>query len=426
MFINSKSVTGFKIGLIICLFSMCVHAMSAETRFSGFANIGLTYSDSHELKYRSSIINNAHSALSLKPDTLLGLQVNHSFSQNLDAVGQIILQDRSNNEFSSYLELAFLRYQIDRNWSVKAGRFSTNSYLFTDYRYVGQAIPWVRPPVEMYSTVGALGNMNGLKVNYIMDTSFGTANVGLSHGSTIFKNKSGIDAFKIQYEKITAFNLELQATQWRAQLAYLTATLGDIQFDDKEMVLGLPSAVPSIFAPFAQQIATNLVPTGEDLTYLSIGGQYSHNNVDYIIEWADYKSEFLAASSARFGYATVVWNVDEFSPYVTLGVYKRKDDTPEVLDYALAEQLLPSFAFEQLVSLSFDSNEFARNASIDQSSVSVGVKWELTFDWTIKAQVDHYRMNQLGSALFEVQSGMLTPNEKLSFNVFNLNFSTTF
>ncbi|MBF7074407.1 porin [Glaciecola sp. MH2013] len=425
MFISSTKTTASLLCALLSLSLGFSKAASAEYSFNGFANLGVTYSDSEQLAYRSSLLNNGREDLSLIPDTLVGLQSNYRFNDKFDAVGQIILQDRDNTSLTNFVELAFVRFQANRNWAFKIGRFSTNSYLFTDYRYVGHLLNRVRPPLEMYSAAGSLGNMDGLHASYTMDVDWGAIKFSGAYGQSSFNDTLNGGEVTVDYTELSSLNIEFQSTEWRFHMAYLTAVMDNFDSPDLDGIRNLDQLVPAIFVPFALELKNNLIPDGKRITYVSVGGQYSFDSFDLIAEYSDYEGEWALAASAKSGYVSLAYPIKRFTPFITAAFYDRQMQ-PEIIDYANAQAVLPDFAFQQLVAISAGANEAIRGGSIDQNSISVGIKWDFSDAWAVKAQVDHFDIGEFGSGFFSVQEGLLTPAEKLSYNVFSLNFTTTF
>lgn len=394
-------------------------------RFSGFVNLGLTYSNSDEFEFRNTILNNAQDGLTFTADSLLGLQVNARLNEKFDAVGQVVLQDRRDTSATNYLQLAFLRYQFDRNFSLKAGRFSTPSYLFTDFRYVGHALTWVRPPLEMYSVVGSIGNMDGIQGNFVTDVDFGVIKLGLSYGSTRYEKDENSGDFRFTYKDLTGINLELQSTNWRAQAVMLTTVYDNIIFPGIAETRVAADFVPAPLQQVTQQIVNGLIPEGTRVTYLSLGGAYEHNGFELIGEIADFRSDWVLASDSIFGYLSASYNIDTLTPYITFG-FQNRGEEPGIIDYDALQQVLPDAAFQQLVLLTAPSNESVRSTSTDQKSISLGLRWDFSDSWSFKTQFDHYKIAEFGSNLFGVKPGLQTPAQKLNYNVFNLSLTTTF
>ncbi len=398
---------------------------ATEVEFSGFTNLNVTYSSGDTLSFRSSLLNQGRQGVSFAPDSILGLQANIHFNHQFDFVGQIIVQDRTDSNVSNYLEQAFLRYQINRNWSAKIGRLSTNSYLFTDYRYVGHLLNWVRPPVEMYSTAGSLGNMDGAQISYTKEVSFGAVKLAYAYGNSVLHNDQGNGDISFKYDGLSAFNVEFQATDWRLHGAYLSAKLDNFVNPDLNTIEQIEQVVPPVFLPYAQELIFNLVPDGRTVSYASVGGQYNFEQLELIAELSDYDSDWLLAGGSRSGYVTAAYRINNIIPYTTLAFYNGKTE-PEVIDYDAAQNQLPALAFSQLLALTRESNEAVRNAAVDQDSISLGLRWEYHPQWSLKFQFDHYRIKPFGSGLFAVNSNQVTPDKDLAYNVISLGLTTTF
>jgi len=83
-------------------------------------------------------------------DTIAGLQFDYKLDDQLSAVVQ--LQAEGRDEFNVDTSWAFLRYKLGPSTTVRAGRMVAPLYLYADSIDVGYTYPWVRPPIEMYST----------------------------------------------------------------------------------------------------------------------------------------------------------------------------------------------------------------------------------------------------------------------------------
>ena len=414
------------LGIVFCLYTLTTSlAKASDTKFTGFASFGLTYAKSDEFEFRSSLINSPREGLSWQADTIVGLQMNSRLDEKFDFVGQVILQDRNDYAVTNLLELAFIRYQMNRNWSARVGRFSTNSYLLTDYRYVRHVQAWVRPPLEMYSQTGSLGNMNGLQINYVKDVNFGTLKVSGSIGRSEFRNDRDDGKFRITYQDINSLTIELQTSQWRVQAAHITAILDDLIFTGVEEVRNLDLTIPLIFRPLAFEIQSTLLPEGARASYSSVGAIYQGDELEFIAEIADYDSQWAMSQSSKQGYVSLAYRFDDFIAFITASFVNRKK-FPQIIDFEQAEQDFPPALYEQVLLLSADADNILRSSSIDQDSISIGLRWDINLDWALKLQFDHNRINDSGSGLFSLLGDANAPREKRRFNVVNLSLTTTF
>jgi hypothetical protein len=418
----------FPIGtlLVLIISLLCTPSSSANTdvRFSGFANIHATYSDNDELGFRSQIVNSSRDGVSLAPDSVLGLQANIKFNSDWDAVGQVIVQDRFDAHFSNLLELAFIRYSLNRNTQIKVGRFSTQSYLFTDFRYVGHAASWTRPPVEMYSQIGSLGNMDGINLNYRYSIGDSLAKVNLAYGQSDIRNDESAGKFRSQYKKLATINFEIQGDDWRVQSAYMSARLGGIIFPNSDLIRASLSQSPPILQPFYQSISDAFLPEDEPVSYFSIGGRYMFDNWELLAEYGDYSSDFALSRGTRSGYVSAGYYINDFVPYVIFAKNKNKN-VDDIIDIEALQNVLPPQLVGLLIPEATLVNQTASNNHVDQESISVGLRWDINSAYAFKIEINHYRLGDSGSGLFSFASAG-EPNPAQSFNVISAGFTTTF
>lgn len=56
-------------------------------------------------------------------------------------------RDRLDNTFENSVEWAFLKGRLFPKLIVRAGRLGVDVFMLSEYRNIGFAYPWVRPPV---------------------------------------------------------------------------------------------------------------------------------------------------------------------------------------------------------------------------------------------------------------------------------------
>ena len=65
----------------------------------------------------------------------------------------LISEQRLDNTYRPRVEWANLKYQVTPELALRVGRIALPMFLTADYRKVGYAYPWVRPPVEGYGSL---------------------------------------------------------------------------------------------------------------------------------------------------------------------------------------------------------------------------------------------------------------------------------
>ncbi|MGP8304598.1 hypothetical protein [Vibrio sp. YIC-376] len=116
--------------------------------FRGFGSLSAAYSDSATLGFRRDITQEGKTReLSLSQDSLIGLQTDTQFTDALKASVQIVGKDRVNNSLDEALIWAYVSYDFNNAWNVRAGRIGSDLTLIGDVGNISYAYDWVRPPI---------------------------------------------------------------------------------------------------------------------------------------------------------------------------------------------------------------------------------------------------------------------------------------
>lgn len=144
--------------LVIIGFALFTSFSSAETTeagdesawsVSGFGSLSVGQLDTDQASYRGY-----SNELSLKPDSLLGLQVSYQFTDELSATVQGTVKD-NNKDYSDYnddiINWAFLTWLPNDNLTLKAGRMRAPFLAYSDVNDISYAYPWITLPKQSYS-----------------------------------------------------------------------------------------------------------------------------------------------------------------------------------------------------------------------------------------------------------------------------------
>src|SRR6202167_5315169 len=162
--------------------------------FNGFGTLGVVHSSEHDADFTSTIFkpNGAGYSHDWSPDvdTLIGAQVIARFTPRLSAMLQVISQQNYNNTYTPHVEWANIKYELTPDASIRVGRTCLAALLLSDTHNIGYAIPWVRPPLELYSLV-PIDTSDGIDASYrwhignVVQTFVGT------YGATTTKLTTG-------------------------------------------------------------------------------------------------------------------------------------------------------------------------------------------------------------------------------------------
>lgn len=122
--------------------------------FNGFGTAGLAHSSERNADFMLSNLQakGAGYSQSWSPevDSRIGVQLNAQFNRQLSAVLQVASEQRHDGTYRPQVEWANVKYQFTPDFSMRVGRMVFPAFLVSDYRKVGYATHWVRPPLELY------------------------------------------------------------------------------------------------------------------------------------------------------------------------------------------------------------------------------------------------------------------------------------
>ncbi|MFM9912291.1 MAG: hypothetical protein ACKVN9_02010 [Methylophilaceae bacterium] len=273
--ITSKQLTSLFTGL--CLTLMFVPAARAldndgESRlsFRGFGTLGIACFSAKGYDYEREERPDGPGksrTCDAKLGSTLGVQVDATLSENVQATLQATSYHRADDSFTPEVTLANLSWNLGDGVGIRAGRMQWPMFLASEYRNVLFAQPWVRPPVEMYNRASAY-SIDGIELN--KHTNFGDWAAefygGVAH--------SGFDIARVDGTDDT--------DQLSTNFAYLNARFkrGDWQFNGGLMGGNVSYANPQLNAALSL-LSTNLAKELENedksLFFLTLGTRYEND-----------------------------------------------------------------------------------------------------------------------------------------------------
>lgn len=179
MRIKTLSALGLMCGLAAPAVSL------AEVEVSGYLTFATTYASTDntgDISYYNALANTDHLNFDSRSNHV-GVQIYSALTDNVSVTLALTAQGGQSG-YEVTPEWAYGTYQFNQDWGLRMGRFKGPFYMVSDYRDVGYAYPWVRPPEEVYST-NPIKSVNGLDlvfqktvndVNYLLEIYGGSGN----------------------------------------------------------------------------------------------------------------------------------------------------------------------------------------------------------------------------------------------------------
>lgn len=150
----------------------------AEVELSGYLSWAVNYATSDntpDTSYYNALANTDHADFDTRSNHV-GIQLYSGLTEKV-SVTVALTAEGGQSGYNVTPEWAYGTYQFNDDWGLRMGRYKGPFYMVSDYRDVGYAYPWVRPPEEVYST-NPIKSLNGLdlvfqkthqNVNYLVE-----------------------------------------------------------------------------------------------------------------------------------------------------------------------------------------------------------------------------------------------------------------
>jgi hypothetical protein len=389
----------------LAVFAMLWHSALAETvdsdpsppifSFSGFGTAGEVHSSQDQADFTGSVFqpNGAGYTRRWSPevDSLLGAQLTANIAPKLSAVLQVIAEQNYNGTFTPHVEWANLKYQFTPDFSVRIGRVELPTFLFSDTRKVGYTYPWVRPPIEVYTLLpitasDGAGLSYRLSANDFTNTTQGSE---VQNSTPLPGNGSramGRDSFNFsntsEYKSLT-FRVSYQHA--RLSIKSLDGFLDNFR----------------MFGPQGIAIADKYDSDDKPVETEVIGASYDPGHWFVISEWGHARfNSFLGELTGW--YVSGGYRAGQFTPYVTYAHVSAASHSDPGLTLTALPPALAGFASGLNAAL----NSILQASIPDQSTVSLGARWDCAKNIDLKAQFDHTRISaDSDGTLINIQPG---------------------
>ena len=356
---------------------------------SGFGTLGYAVLDDPDAEYRTgSALDGADEDGSLEVDTRLGLQLDAVFDQRWSATLQTLAREGEDGDPELGLEWGFVRFLTSDSTTLRVGRMSLPVFSLSDYREVGYANTFLRPPEDVYTQI-PVRRFDGVDFTY--DVEFGPT---LLRAQIYYGGSSGeriIDGLEPDVTDTIGVNLVSERGPLALRVGYLDSRLelDSASGDIARVHAGILNALPLV--PTLAEIEEDFDGSRVPLRFAAVGlrwdpgawfvdTEYAQRRVD---SWVSDLDSWSLAAGARFG---------AFTPYGFASTLAeahgdRRVDLPD--DPRL------------------DALELGINALYeprDQSSVGLGLRWDpLPGRIAVKVQAERLSREVTGTSFLRRQ-----------------------
>ncbi|MGS0757185.1 hypothetical protein ACVBEH_22690, partial [Roseateles sp. GG27B] len=250
-------------------------------------------------------------------DTRLGLQISADVSPKLSAVFQVITQQRYDNSYMPTVEWANLNYAMMPDFNIRLGRIAMPTFLVGAYRNVGYAVPWARPPVQLYGQMQPITQSDGIDASFrhsfsdvsnVVQVSYGESNIDTPGEATPSHVRNILGLFNTTEYGSTTFRVSYQQAE-------LTVPSVNTLFDNFKY-----------FGPAGSVIADQYSFQHRRISMLAFGVNYDPGDWFLMAEWGKGRfTSFLGAQTAW--YVSGGYRLGSLTPYLSYSRSKKQGAT---------------------------------------------------------------------------------------------------
>lgn len=394
------------IGAAACLAALGLGNAAADEgspsfSLSGYGTLGVVRTNNSNADYLVDAFKpngpGATRDWSMDVDSRVAVQATGNLTLKLSAVLQVISQQRYDASYRPTVEWANLRYQATPELGIRAGRVVLPIFMVTDSRRVGYAIPWVRPPVEVYSLVPVTNN-DGIDVTYRLPVGEGnnTFEVTAGRSDSKFPGSAGLGSGTAKARKLLALVDTFESGFFTARVNYGRGKLTIEEFGP------LFDAFRQ-FGPPGQALAARYDVKDRNVTFVGLGASYDPGTWFVMGEWARFDTHSVIGAKSAW-YASGGYRFAKVTPYLT---YARMKSDQATSDPGLSLAGLPAPVAQQAAVLNAVLNQQLGAVPV-QDTVSVGLRWDFWRSAALKLQFDRISLGANSRGTF----GRATPDFK--------------
>ena len=367
-------------------------------RWSGYGTLGYSGDNDDRLTLIRELSqeprNGFSTGSSWRPDTRLGLHLDYHPTASTELVAQAVLRDQATQNTNTILELAYAGVALGPHWRIRGGRVGFDPFLMSDYRNLGFAYVWTRPPPEYYSWM-PIFSVDGLDV--IAEITDGDGGLWRMRGQAGISTPMlviGNQAFTVQVRDLYGLSLTRETFLWRLKLGYTQYRTTNDPPTLAPLITGLgqvAAGAPPGIADEAQLLREQIQIDGARQDFLSFGGVYDDGSWITQFEIGRVGANRDILMSSEMGYLMLGHRVGHWTPFVT-GAFANRS---RALRAPVNDWDAIGLGGLQDVAISVANSTYS-----DQRSLTLGLRWDLHPSAALTAQVARVEIKPDGYALW--------------------------
>jgi len=380
---------------------------SSPIRVSGFGTAALTWINKDNVEFGRP--NQAHGAdkdPTTGVDSNLGLQADYTVNSWLSVTGQGLVRKDAQDDFGAELTWAFAKAKVSDDVSIRVGRVGLPVFMISDYRNVGYANTFLRPPVEMYSQV-PFNNIDGADITW--QHSFGDT----SYTAQLAVGRSKADIYggaEVEARDVTALNLVAEHGPLTVRFGRADTKISvNNQTALNTLLSSLRAAGAGYRMPALVTLAGDIEAQRAKATFTSVGASLDWNNIVAQTEYAKRKTDSYLNDTTSW-YVMAGYRIGKFLPYYSHAKLSIDGTVANTVPTSCPAGYPAACGVTmRTLSAAVGSLKYSGLGQGEQTTDSIGVRWDFYRSAALKAQIDRVRPNAGNGLLINAQPGFKGP-----------------
>lgn len=365
----------------------------------GFGTFSVAGTDTDEVGFYRSITQTKYltDSWGVTTDSRLGLQVDVDINRSFHATIQWVARDHIGNFFEQNLDWAFLRWNISDTTNIRVGRLGADLFLLSDYRNVGYAYPWIRPPHAFYAGFPVY-HFDGFDLSHQIYFNDDVLSLKFFTGYSFTQlNSHSIAGVVDLGSPVVGGSIKFESGSWttRAGYSYLRIIT---EFPNEQLLDILNNPLVNLAIPGINKLSPLFSIKDTNIHYYSLGAAYDDGTWLAQAELSYVDTETVYFPDTLNAYLSVGRRFSNVTLYTLFGISHSFQK-----DIFVPSPVFPSPQLEQLQQV---VNTIVNKNGIDEKSISLGARWDVYPNIALKTQWSHYWLSANGAYLWHDGSSL--------------------
>lgn len=344
--------------------------VAADFKLRGFGTMGVAHSSSDQVEFVRDLSQPRGVAdrWTSRIDSLLGVQANWRMTSTLELAGQAVSRYRYDKNRDPEVLWAYAHWEPDPRVSIRAGRLGADFLMAADSRQVGYSYLPVRPSADYFGSL-FFNYFDGADISATTPVNDGLLRAKFYDGRIGEKSSISDRIWDSSRSSLRGIVVDHFAGPWQ-----LRASSAQIRFSNDLPFGPLPNFLRSTGIPTAAAAADAIAVGGTRSRFVTLGAIYDEGPLQLQGMVNDIRHESAAFQNSHAGYLLAGYRFGATTPYVGASWWKSRRK-----DVATGLPPIPALA------------TILRDSGVDQTTYTLGVRWDACANVALKAQWDAIR-----------------------------------